>query len=160
MSWLCPPTSHFLLHKTYLQNKLITCRGARKLVISNMRDEQREQLVLRDDVILRAINAADCTCKRWNRFIYTTVPSLIWNKTRSVDTARWALDWRPLWPFLMCKAFECFLGNTPLKDFGGAENAIAGDLYRVHLSTERVLFQTSKGTVVQINFIFNYGSQW
>ena len=60
-----PPTIlPFLLHKTYLQNKLITCRGARKLIISNMRDAQREQLVLRDDVILRAINAADCTCKR------------------------------------------------------------------------------------------------
>jgi len=41
-------------------------------------------------------------------------PSLVWNKTRSVDTARWALDgtlWAPLTPKIFQGEFQ---GNTQM----------------------------------------------
>ena len=50
----------------------------------------------------------------WNvKSIYTTAPSLVWNKSHSVDTARWKLD-RLLWHLMMGRVvWGDFLASFP-----------------------------------------------
>ena len=38
--------------------------------------------------------------------------SFVWDETHSVDTARWTLPILTAITLLICKAFECFLGNA------------------------------------------------